>query len=92
MDLTFDSLPPTFIVAGSKDRLARSSQVCADRLQQQSFNVEYKVYEGARHGFFTFNTPESRQLVDDIHEFLTASGRPRSRRLDAISVATSTRP
>ena len=70
MDLTFDSLPPTFIVAGSKDRLARSSQVCADRFQRQSFDVEYKVYEGARHGFFTFNTPESRQLVDDVHEFL----------------------
>ena len=69
MDLTFESLPPTFIVAGSKDRLARSSQVCADRFQRQAFNVEYKVYEGARHGFFTFNTPESRQLVDDVHEF-----------------------
>lgn len=70
MDLTFDSLPPTFIVAGSKDRLARSSQICADRFVQQSFDVEYKVYEGARHGFFTFNSPESRQLVDDIHKFL----------------------
>ena len=72
MDLTFASLPPTFIVAGSEDRLARSSQVCADRLQQQSFDVEYKVYEGARHGFFTFNTLESRQLVDDIHRFLAS--------------------
>ena len=72
MDLTFDSLPPTFIVAGSKDRLARSSQVCADRFHQQGFNVEYKVYEGARHGFFTFNQPESRQLVDDIHKFLAS--------------------
>jgi hypothetical protein len=28
------------------------------------------VYEGARHGFFTFNSSESRQLVDDIHKFL----------------------
>ena len=72
MDLTFDSLPPTFIVAGSKDRLARSSQVCADRLQEQSLDVEYKVYEGARHGFFTFNSPQSRQLVDDIHKFLAS--------------------
>ncbi len=69
MDLTFDSLPPTFIIAGSKDRLARSSQVCADRFQQQSFNVKYKVYEGAKHGFFIFNSPESRRLVDDIKEF-----------------------
>ncbi len=72
MDLTFDSLPPTFIVAGSKDRLARSSQIFADRLQEQSFNVDYKVYEGARHGFFTFNSPGSRQLVDDIHKFLAS--------------------
>ena len=51
---------------------ARSSQVCADRFQQQSFNVEYKVYEGARHGFFTFNSPQSRQLVDDIQKFLAS--------------------
>ena len=72
MDLTFDSLPPTFIVAGSKDQLARSSQVCADRFQQQSLNVEYKVYKGARHGFFTFNSSASRQLVDDIHKFLAS--------------------
>ena len=70
MDLTLKSLPPTFIVAGSKDRLARSSQVSANRLQQQSFDVDYKVYEGARHGFFTFNSPASRELVDDIHAFL----------------------
>ena len=72
MDVTFDSLPPTFIVAGSKDRLARSSHVFADRIRQQSFNVRYKMYEGARHGFFTFNSPESHQLIDDIHEFLAS--------------------
>jgi len=72
MDLAVRSLPPTFIVAGSKDRLARSSQICADRFQQQSFDVEYKVYEGARHGFFTFDSPLSRQLVDDIHAFLAS--------------------
>ena len=72
MDLTFDSLPPTFIVAGSKDRLARSSQICADQFEQQSFDVEYKVYEGERHGFFTFSSPQSRQLVGDIHQFLAS--------------------
>jgi acetyl esterase/lipase len=70
MDLRFDSLPPSFIVAGSKDRLARSSEVCVDRFRQQSFDVEYKVYEGAKHGFFTFDTPQSRQLLVDIQEFL----------------------
>jgi acetyl esterase/lipase len=72
MDLTFDSVPPTFIAAGSKDRLARSSQVCASRFQRQSLDVDYKVYEGARHGFFTFDTPQSRQLVDDIHDFFAS--------------------
>ena len=72
MDLTFDSLPPTFIVAGSKDRLARSSQICAERLRQQSFDVEYKLYEGARHGFYTFDSPESRRLSDDVREFLAS--------------------
>lgn len=70
MDLVVESLPPTFIVAGSKDRLARSSQMCAERFQQQSLDVDYKMYEGARHGFFTFDSPASNQLVDDIHEFL----------------------
>ena len=70
MDLRFNSLPPSFIVAGSKDRLARSSEVCVDQFRQQSFDVEYKVYEGAKHGFFTFDTPQSRQLLVDIQEFL----------------------
>jgi acetyl esterase/lipase len=72
MDLTFDSLPPSFIVAGSEDRLARSSQICAERLWQQSFEVEYKVYEGAKHGFYTFDSPQSRQLSDDVREFLAS--------------------
>jgi len=72
MDLTFDSLPSTFIVAGSKDRLARSSRICAERFRQRAFDVEYKVYEGARHGFYTFDSPQSRQLSDDVREFLAS--------------------
>ena len=71
MDLTFDILAPTFIAAASKDQLARSSRICAEHLEQ-FVDVRYKLYEGARHGFFTFNRPQSWELLDDILEFLDA--------------------
>jgi acetyl esterase/lipase len=72
IDLTFDILPPTFIAVGSRDRLARSSRICAEHLEQHFDDVRYKLYEGAGHGFVIFNRPESRELLDDILEFLGA--------------------
>lgn len=71
MDLQFDALPPTFIAVGSKDQLARSSQLCAERLQSQFEGVSYKVYEGQPHGFFNMNRPASQELVADSLAFLS---------------------
>lgn len=70
MDLQFGALPPTFIAVGSKDQLARSSQLCAERLQSEFESVSYKVYEGEAHGFFNLNRPASQELVADSLDFL----------------------
>jgi len=69
MDLDFEALPPTFLTVGSKDQLAASSELCADRFQAQFADVSYKVYEGEGHGFFNLNRPASRELVADLLEF-----------------------
>ena len=76
MDVTFDALPPTFIVAAGKDALARSSRLCAEQLQPRFPTVEYKVYEEASHGFFTFNRSQTLELLDDIHKFLGSRNGP----------------
>lgn len=72
MDLTFDSLPPTFISAGSKDQLAESSRLCASHLQERFDSVSYQVYPGEAHGFFNRSgRPASQQLRSDILSFLS---------------------
>lgn len=72
MDLTFDSLPPTFITAGSKDQLAESSRLCADHLQKRFDPVSYQVYPGEAHGFFNRSgRPATQQLRSDILGFLS---------------------
>jgi acetyl esterase/lipase len=66
MDLpTFTNLSPTFIVAASKDKLLRSSQIFAAHLAKSFDHVTYKVYEGADHGFFSFGK-QCDALSDDL--------------------------
>ena len=70
MDLgEFAILPRTFVVAAAKDKLARSSKVWAEHLRQRFRQVEYKVYEGADHGFFCFGTG-SAELSADLLRFV----------------------
>lgn len=70
MDLgDFAILPRIFVVAGSKDKLARSSKIWAEHLQRRFSHVQYKVYTGADHGFFSFGTG-SVELSDDVVRFL----------------------
>jgi acetyl esterase len=72
MDLSFESLPPTLITVGSKDQLAASSRLCAERLQKDFDGVEYEVYPGEAHGFFNRGgRPACQQLRRDILEFLS---------------------
>jgi acetyl esterase/lipase len=73
MDLDhFAVLPRTFVVGAGNDKLARSSKVWAERLQQRFTQVQYKVYEGAEHGFFCFGKG-SVELSGDLLRFLDAS-------------------
>ena len=72
MDLDFGHLPPTFVVAGSKDQLAESSRLCAENLDRRFDAIEYKVYPGEAHGFFNRSArPASQELRRDIIEFLS---------------------
>ncbi|MBM3678345.1 MAG: alpha/beta hydrolase [Actinobacteria bacterium] len=64
-----ERLPPTFLGAGTRDALARSSRVAAARFQAAFPHVEHKTYPGARHGFFGGGRG-SRQLRADVAAFL----------------------
>lgn len=66
MDLqSFDNLPPVFIVVGSKDNLYQVSKTYAEHLRKQFNNVEFKVYEGGKHGFFSGGTGY-QELINDL--------------------------
>lgn len=56
-------------MAGSKDQLARSSQIWAEHLRTRFSQVRYQVDEDASHGFFSFGTG-SVALSDDLRRFL----------------------
>ena len=69
MDLqTFEHLPPVYIAAGSKDKLQRVSKDYADHLRTRFSNVEFKEYEGGKHGFFSAGAG-SEELMSDLLDF-----------------------
>jgi acetyl esterase/lipase len=63
-----ENLPPTFIVGAGKDKLLRSSKIWAERIGKQFKDVEFKIYEGADHGFFSFGKG-CDELSDDMLVF-----------------------
>ncbi len=63
-----ENLPPTFIVGAGNDKLLRSSKIWAERIGKQFKNVEFKIYEGADHGFFSFGKG-CEELLDDMLAF-----------------------
>jgi acetyl esterase/lipase len=63
-------LPPAFIVAGGKDKLARSSRLFFDRAVKDAPDIRTKLYPGADHGFFNFG-PGSAELGHDLAAFLS---------------------
>lgn len=74
MDLEFETLPRTFLSVGSKDQLARSSQICAEHLKKRFDDVLYEVYPGEAHGFFNRSgRPASQKLRRDLLDFLARS-------------------
>lgn len=69
MDISrLDNLPPTFIVGGGEDKLLRSSKIYAEHLRKNFDNVEFKIYDGANHGFFSFGKG-CDELSDDMLDF-----------------------
>lgn len=69
MDISrLDNLPPTFIVGGGEDKLLRSSKIYAEHLRKNFDNVEFKIYDGANHGFFSFGKG-CDELSDDMLNF-----------------------
>ncbi len=71
MDMpAFEHLPPVFIVGAGNDKLLRSSKMYAERLQKENRNMEFKIYEGTDHGFFSFGKG-SDELAQDILNFLS---------------------
>jgi acetyl esterase/lipase len=67
-----ENLPPTFIVGAGKDKLLRSSKTWAEYISKQFKNVEYKVYEGAAHGFFSFGKG-CEELSNDMLTFFNSN-------------------
>lgn len=63
-----ENLPPTFIVGAGNDKLLRSSKIWAEHISKKFKNVEFKIYEGAAHGFFSFGKG-CEELSDDMLNF-----------------------
>lgn len=71
MDVAFDHLPPMFIAAAGKDKLASSSLLAYEHFQADGHTVEHKVYDGASHGFYTQGKGKI-ELQQDVARFLSA--------------------
>jgi acetyl esterase/lipase len=61
-------LPPLFIVGAGNDKLLRSSKIWTEHISKSFQDVEFKVYEGAAHGFFSFGKG-CEELSDDMLNF-----------------------
>ena len=63
-----NKLPPTFIVGAGNDKLLRSSKIWAEHIGKKFKDVDFKIYEGADHGFFSFGKG-CDELSDDMLAF-----------------------
>ena len=63
-----EHLPPLFIVGAGNDKLLRSSKIWAEHISKTFKDVQFKVYEGAAHGFFSFGKG-CEELTDDMLTF-----------------------
>jgi acetyl esterase/lipase len=62
-------LPPTFIVGAGNDKLLRSSKIWAEHIGKKHKNIEFKIYEGADHGFFSFGKGCEELIADMLQYF-----------------------
>jgi acetyl esterase/lipase len=68
-----ENLPPTFIVGAGNDKLLRSSKIWAEHIGKQFKDVQFKIYEGADHGFFSFGKG-CDELSEDMLAFFKKTG------------------
>jgi acetyl esterase/lipase len=68
-----ENLPPTFIVGAGNDKLLRSSKIWAEHIGKQFKDVQFKIYEGADHGFFSFGKG-CDELSEDMLAFFKKMG------------------
>ncbi len=74
LDLTFQHLPPIFVVAAGRDPLCESSQIFHQALASRGFPVRYQLYPDEAHGFL--NMPwrkASHRLKRDMLAFLASA-------------------
>ena len=67
-----ENLPPLFVVGAGNDKLLRSSKIWAEHIGKQFKNVEFKIYDGAAHGFFSFGKG-CEELSDDMIIFFSTN-------------------
>lgn len=63
-----ENLPPLFIVGAGKDKLLRSSKIWSEHISKSFQDVQFKIYDGAAHGFFSFGKG-CEELSDDMLSF-----------------------
>lgn len=63
-----ENLPPLFIVGAGKDKLLRSSKIWSEHISKSFQDVQFKIYEDASHGFFSFGKG-CEELSDDMLSF-----------------------
>lgn len=72
MDIpSFVSRAPTFIGAGTEDKLGRSSHIDADHLGTHGAAVMYKTYQGVDHGFYCIPGPDGDAVRADVIQFFS---------------------
>lgn len=65
---SIENLSPTFIVGAGNDKLLRFSKIWAEHISKKFKDIEFKIYEGADHGFFSFGKG-CEELSDDMLRF-----------------------
>jgi len=63
-----ENLPPLYIVGAGNDKLLRSSKIWFEHISKSFKDVQFKIYEGAAHGFFSFGKG-CEELSDDMLVF-----------------------
>jgi epsilon-lactone hydrolase len=69
--------PPTLLASGTRDVLLSSTVRMHRALRAAGVRADLHVLEAAPHGFFGGDTPEDRELDDEVRRFIDAHCPPR---------------